>query len=90
MVRATVGAGGQRLWRYFPQLPRPVFFYTGVYFACTAIWFVLWLLNERDIIHLALAGVFAALGVAHVLVECFRALRNERNRIGLDKSRNDL
>jgi hypothetical protein len=90
MGRATVGADGQRLWRYVPQLPRPVFFYAGVYFACTAIWFVLWLLNARDGIHLALAGVFTTLGLAHVLVECFRARRNDRGRIGLDKLQDDL
>lgn len=90
MSRATAARNGQQLWHYLPRLPRPVFFYAGVHFACMATWLVLWLLNSRDTLHLVLAGVFAALGLAHVAVECLRARRTGTSSIGLDKSQDHL
>ncbi|SFA72309.1 hypothetical protein SAMN05216266_10157 [Amycolatopsis marina] len=90
MNRVTAGTNGRQLWHYLPRLPRPVFFYAGVHFSCMAVWLVLWLLNSRDTLHLALAGVFAALGLAHVAVECVHARRRDAPIIGLDKSRDAL
>ncbi|WP_116046934.1 hypothetical protein [Amycolatopsis palatopharyngis] len=90
MGRVTAATNGRQLWRYLPRLPRLVFFCTGVYFACTAIWLVLWLLNARNGVHLTLAGIFATLGLAHLTVECLRVRRKDFRTIGLDKSRGAL
>lgn len=90
MGRVNAATSRQQLWRYLPRLPRLVFFYAGVYFACTSIWLVLWLLNSQGAVHLALAGVFAAVGLAHVAFECLRVRRRDHIVIGLDKSRNGL